>query len=347
MIKVLVVEDSPVIRDFLVHILDSGPEMQVIGTAGDGEKAIESAVRLKPDVITMDIHMPKMDGLEATKRIMEVMPTPIVIVTGSSAAREVATAFHAMEVGALAVVPRPRGISDPEYETTAKELIQTIRLMSEVKVVRRLPHLIKKLALPTPAAKVEAVPAEIKLVVVGGSTGAPLVLQAIFSHLPKEFPVPVLTVQHIAAGFISGFAEWLNAASALQIRIAIDGEYLLPGHVYLAPDGLHMGVADGNRVMLSKDTPENGLRPSVSYLFRSAAQVFGKNAVGVLLTGMGNDGAEELKLMKDKGAVTIAQDKESSIVHGMPGEAIALGAATYVLPAEEIASALITVVSKR
>jgi len=151
----------------------------------------------------------------------------------------------------------------------------------------------------------------------------------------------VLIVQHMAAGFVLGFAEWLAGTSSLPVHVAIDGEYLLPGHVYLAPDGFHMGIKEGDRIKLSKEEPEDGLRPSVSHLFRSVARAFGKNAVGILLTGMGRDGAKELKLMKNKEAITIAQDKESSVVHGMPGEAIGLGAATYVLPPGRIAATLI------
>jgi two-component system chemotaxis response regulator CheB len=278
---------------------------------------------------------------------METQPTPIVIVSGSSTVKEVTTAFRALEAGALAVVSRPKGIGDPEYGTTARELIQTVKLMSEVKVVRRWPRFKKEPVPPTVMDKFKAAPAEVKVVAIGSSTGGPMVLQTILSRLPKDFPVPVLIVQHMASGFLSGFAEWLGDSSALPVHVAIDNERLLPGHVYLAPDGFHMELASENRIMLTKEEPENGLRPSVSYLFRSVAQVFGRKAIGVLLTGMGRDGAGELKSMKDKGAITIAQDKESSIVHGMPGEAISLGATTYVLPPEGIASALASIASER
>jgi two-component system chemotaxis response regulator CheB len=345
MIKVLVVEDSPVVREFLVYILNSDPAIQVIGTASTGEEGLEAVRRLKPDIVTMDIHMPKMDGWKATRRIMETRPTPIVIVSGSSTVKEVVTAFRAVEAGALAVVSRPKGIGDPEYEITSRELIQTVKLMSEVKVVKRWPHFKKEPVPPTAEERLKAASAEVKVVAIGSSTGGPMVLQTILSRLPKDFPVPILIVQHMGSGFISGFAEWLADSSVLPVHVAIDNERLLPGHVYLAPDGLHMRVGAGKRIMLSKEEPENGLRPSVSHLFRSMAQVFGRNAIGVLLTGMGRDGAEELKSMKDRGAITIAQDKESSTVYGMPGEAINLGAATYVLPPERIASALATIAS--
>ncbi|RJP56018.1 MAG: chemotaxis response regulator protein-glutamate methylesterase [Deltaproteobacteria bacterium] len=343
MIKVLIVDDSAVAREFLVHILGSDPQLEVVGTARDGEEAIEAAMRLKPDVITMDIHMPNRDGFEATLRIMETNPIPIVIVSGSSTVKEAATAFRAVEAGALAVISRPKGIGDPEYERTVRELIQTVKLMAEVKVVRRWPHLKKEQVTQTTAKEIKAALAEVKVVAIGASTGGPLVLQAILSRLPKEFPVPVLIVQHMAAGFVHGFAEWLAGSSALPVHVAVNNEPFLPGHAYLSPDGFHIGAGSGNRIMLSQSEPENGLRPSVSYLFRSVAQIFGKNAVGILLTGMGKDGAKELRLMKDKGAITIVQDMESSVVHGMPGEAISLGAATYVLSPGKIADVLISV----
>ncbi len=345
-IKVLVVEDSPVIQEFLVHILSSDPEIQVVGTANNGEEAIEAVKLKKPDVITMDIHMPKMDGFEATRIIMETQPTPIVIMSGSSTAKEAAFAFRAIEVGALAVVPRPKGIGHPDYEATAKELIRTVKLMSEVKVVRRWAKLRKKAVPPAQELEVREVSPEIQVVAIGASTGGPIALQTILSGLPKDFLVPVLIVQHIAAGFVEGFVEWLAQSSGFPVHVAADGEYALPGHAYVAPDGFHMKVRTGNRIALSRDEPNDGLRPSISYLLESVAKVFGQNAIGLLLTGMGKDGTEELKLMKDQGALTIAQDEKSSIVFGMPGEAIKLDAATYVLPPERIATALTSLVSR-
>ena len=181
----------------------------------------------------------------------------------------------------------------------------------------------------------------------GASTGGPPVLQAVLAGLPKDFSVPILIVQHIAHGFLPGMVEWLNQTSGLRITVASQGTRPLPGHVYLAPDSVHMGVSSGGRILLAHDEPENGLRPAVSYMFRSLASVFGASALGMLLTGMGKDGAVELKLMKDKGATTIVQDQESSVVHGMPGVAIELGGATHVLAADKIADALVTLVNRR
>lgn len=345
-VKVLVVEDSPVVRDLLVHLLGSDSDIRVIGTASNGEEALEAVKRRKPDVITMDIHMPGMNGLDASRRIMETVPTPIVIVSGSSMRDEVAATFRALEAGALAILQKPVSTGHPSYHETARQIIETVKLMSEVKVVRRWPK--REAAVPArEEVELKPVPTEVKLVAIGASTGGPIVLKTILSGLPKDLSAPVVVVQHIAAGFTEGFAEWLAQACGFPVHVAAHGEGLRPGHAYIAPDGFQMRVEQGNRITLSSDEPENGHRPSVSYLFRSVAAVLGRNAVGVLLTGMGKDGAEELKLMREKGAVTIAQDQESSVVHGMPGEAINLDAAMYVLSPGEIAAALGNLVKER
>ena len=347
MIKVLIVEDSPVAREFLTYILTSDPAIQVVGVAKNGAEALEITAQLRPDVITMDIHMPIMDGFEATRRIMETVPTPIVVVSGSAGATEVASTFRALEAGALAVVLRPPGMNHDAFEAGSKELLQTVKLMSEIKVVRRIPRAVQgRVFAPLPVALAPRTDARIQVVAIGASTGGPPVLQKILSGLPRDLPVPLLIVQHIAPGFVQGFAEWLSGAAHFPVHIASHDEVPLPGHGYVPPDGLHMGVGNGPRIVLSGHPPENGLRPSVAYLFRSIAQVLGPGAVGVLLTGMGRDGAEGLKIMKENGAITIAQDEESSVVHGMPGEAIKLGAATHVLPPEGIAAMLAALVKK-
>jgi two-component system chemotaxis response regulator CheB len=342
MIKVLVVEDSPVVQEFLVYLLSSDPEIQVIGTATNGEEALEAVEQKKPDVITMDIHMPRMNGIEATRRIMETHPTPIIIVSSSENLKEVATTFQAMEAGALAVISRPKGIGHPNQITSAKELIRTVKLMSEVKVVRRwvrsgtipvVPSVIKE--------QEKKLRKRIGVIAIGASTGGPVILQTILAGFPKDFPVSVLIVQHIASGFMRGFVDWLAQSTGFPIHVAVHGEILSFGHAYVAPEGSQMGVSPDNRILLSQCGPLGGLNPSISYLFRSVSEVYGSNAAGILLTGMGKDGAEELKLMKEKGALTIVQDEASSIVFGMPGEAIKLGAATYVLSPEKIVSLII------
>jgi two-component system chemotaxis response regulator CheB len=350
MIRVLVVEDSATVREFLLQIFASDPAIEVVGTAETGEEALEAVARMKPDVITMDIHMPKMNGFDATRRIMETHPTPIVIVSGAADATDTAKAFRAIESGALAVLRTPSGMGHPEHRQSITDLLRTTKLMSEVKVVRRWPRyrqaevipetsLCAEIQLPTPHTQPS-------LIAIGASTGGPPALQTILAGLPQYFPVPVLIVQHIAAGFTQGFVEWLAQSSSLRVHVPTHGQPVLPGRVYVAPDGLHMAVGADGRLQISADEAENGLRPSVSYLFRSVAKQYGPSAIGVLLTGMGKDGARELKLMKEQGAVTFAQDRDSSVVHGMPGEAIKLGGATYILPPEKIRSALVGLVTK-
>jgi two-component system chemotaxis response regulator CheB len=325
-------------REFLVNLLGADPEMEVVSTARDGEEAVDLALRHRPHVITMDVNMPNMNGFDATRKIMETVPTPVVIVTGAMDTKAVATTFHAMEAGALMVLPVPAGVGHPDHEAMARELVLNVKLMSEVKVVRRRPRTAK--AKPAKPAVIERAAPQVQIVAIGASTGGPIVIHTILSKLPGNFPLPLLIVQHMAPGFVAGFAEWLSESTGFPVHVARDGELMLPGRAYLAPDSLQMGAGLGHRIRLTDGEAENGLRPSVSYLFRSVAEAFGKDAAGVLLTGMGRDGAAELKLMRDRGAITFAQDRVSSVVHGMPGEAIRLGAATRVLAPEKIAEEL-------
>jgi two-component system chemotaxis response regulator CheB len=345
MIKILIVEDSPVMQQLLIHAISSDPIFSIIGIANNGEEAIEKVHRLNPDIIAMDWYMPKMDGYEATRVIMETKPTPIVIVTGSINANDVAFSFSMIDAGALAIVKKPPSINHPDYQKDTQELIQTLKLMSEVKLVRRIA---RKTNLTTEheIRKLTNEEAPIQIISIGASTGGPLALQKILALLPKDIPVPILIVQHISQGFIEGFVEWLKTTTHFPLHIASHGEYPMPGHGYVAPDGFHMGVENGPRIILSNHELENGLRPSVAYLFRTTAKVLGSKAIGILLTGMGRDGADELKLMKENGAITIAQDKDSSVVHGMPGEAIKLNAATHILSPEDISKTLAAFFSK-
>lgn len=350
MIRVLVVEDSATMREFLLQILGSDPAIAVVGTAETGEEAIEAVLRTRPDIVTMDVHMPRMNGFDATRRIMETHPTPIVIVSGTTDAADTARAFRGIESGALALLRKPAGVGHPDHEQSALELIRTVKAMSEVKVVRRWPRFRPVEILPADSVSTgfpfQSAHTQIRIVAIGASTGGPPVLQTILAGLANDFPVPVLIVQHITPGFTQGLVELLAQSSNLPVHVAEHGQSVLPGQAYVAPDGLHMAVGADGRIQLTTDEPENGLRPSVACLFRSVAQAYGQSAVGVLLTGMGKDGAAELKLMRERGAVTIAQDRDTAVVHGMPGEAIRLGGATYVLPPEQICQALTSLTTK-
>jgi two-component system chemotaxis response regulator CheB len=350
MVKVLIVEDSIVARKVLEHILQSDSEIDVIGTATNGLEALEFLSKHNPDVITMDIIMPKMDGLEATRRIMETRPLPIVIVSASLERAEVDRSFKAIEAGAVAVLEKPR-VSDLDVRGgDAEKLIQTVKLMSQVKLVKRWSRrkadepIVKS---PQPVAA-EPIPSkDIKVVAIGASTGGPGILHRILGRLPADFPVPILLVQHISPGFSQGFVDWLNKSCAFDVSLATHGERAQPGHAYVAPDYVEMSVDSQLRIQLTSGESMNGNVPSVSCLFRSVAEAIGPNAVGVLLTGMGRDGASELKLMRDKGAITIAQNKETSIVYGMPGEAMKIGAAKHSLSPEQIAMMLKSLVNRR
>jgi len=339
-VKVLIVDDSRVVQQFMIHIFSHDPEIQVVGVANSGEEAVKLTLEMKPDVITMDVYMPGMDGYEATRTIMEKVPTPIVIVSGILQTDDVTNSFRLFESGALAIVPRPPWMEDPEFVNARNTLIQTVKLMAEVKVVRRFPNQSKDRIKHTPIKhpeNTEYVSKDIRLIAIGSSTGGPAVLKTILDNLPKDLPVPVVIVQHIAKEFVKGLRDWLASTSALPLSVAQDGEILKPGYAYLAPDHYQMGIVAGLKISLKLHPTENGLSPSVDYLFRSVGDVVGSGAIGILLTGMGKDGAKELKTMKDKGAVTIVQDEESCVVYGMPGEAAKIGAASHILGPEKIA----------
>jgi two-component system chemotaxis response regulator CheB len=343
-IKVLVADDSDVNRMLLVRLLNSDPRIQVIGAVTDGQAALDflDAGGERADVVIMDLHMPRIDGFEATRRIMETRPLPIIICTATASPQDLAIAFRSMEAGAVACVEKPVALG-VDFEQRLRNLLQTVRLMSEVKVVRRWSRSRSVPAAPAANGPIKSRlgGSRIRLIGIGASTGGPQVLQTILSGLPKDFPVPLLIVQHIARGFLPGMVDWLNQTTGSRVRIAAHGVTPMPGHAYVAPDDFHLAADPSGNLTLAREAPESGLRPAVSFLFRSLAESCGANAVGVLLTGMGKDGAAELKRMKDHGAYTIAQDRDSSIVHGMPGAAIELGAATQVLPADKIAGALI------
>lgn len=342
MIRVLIVDDSQVAQVFLAHLLTADPGLEVAGFANNGAEALDAVKYLRPDVITMDIHMRQVNGYEATRAIMATLPTPIVIVSGSATAKESLGLFQALDAGALAVVVRPPGIGDPDYPAAAQALIQTIKTIAAIKVVRRYGRVADATAITVVHRPVPSAPQPIRLVAIGASIGGPAVLNSILSRLPRDLPVPVLIVQHIASGFVEGFIEWLTTAANFPLHLAQHGQEPQPGHGYIAPDGYHMGLMSSLRIGLSDHAPEQGSRPAVGYLFRTVAKFLGPRAIGVLLTGMGRDGADDLKALRDTGATTIAQDEATSVVHGMPGEAIKLGAATYILPPDKIAATLVS-----
>ena len=341
--RVLVVEDSPAFRDLLVNILQSTPGLQVVGTARNGVEAVRLVRRLKPDIITMDVHMPEMDGFEATRQIMGEMPRPIIIVSASYNKNEQDLTFNALQSGALSVFEKPTLQDSPEVY---KRLAEQVKLMAEVKVVRRwTPR--ETTAAPAPFGS-PALPkngrTKLQMVAIASSTGGPGTLAEILRPLPADLPLPILIVQHITPGFAEGLAAWLHHQVPLEVRLARHSDEPRPGQVLIAPDDYHMQINSMGLVALVKTPPYNGLRPSANVLFHSLAQVYGPTSLGIILTGMGNDGAEGLQAMYEAGAQTIAQDKDSCVVFGMPAAAIELGAARQVLPASKIAAAMMALV---
>lgn len=362
MIKVLLVDDSLSTQLVLSNILQSDPRIKVTATATNGHEALECLKRHKFDVVTMDCHMPGMDGLEATRIIMETVPMPIIICSASWDASDTTTAFQFMDAGALVVIEKPAKTRQAQFERLSKQLIETVKLMSEIKVVkRRRPATagadstksVKSTNRPAAASKADVKPGtgnsvidvagsrvQTKIVVIGASTGGPPAIKAILAGLPEDFRLPILVVQHISEGFAPGFASWLDKTTKLNVREALHMEEALPGTVYLAPAGAHMSIGENCRISLIDGPSEYGVKPAISVLFRSVAQNFASNSVGILLTGMGLDGALELKAMRDVGAMTIAQDQASCVVYGMPREASRLHAATMVLSPEQICESL-------
>lgn len=341
-LRVLVADDSPVARLVLRSILESDPDIEVVGLARNGREAVSMTAQLHPDVITMDVRMPEMDGYEATRQIMAYHPTPILIVTASLAKQDVDFSFRMLEAGALDIFEKPAGDEPATLRARAHFLIERVRLLSRVRVITHLRG--RRTGPPTPLTPVRVVPAAVpqqspqRIVVIGASTGGPRALHRILRHLPADFPAPILVVQHIAQGFTAGLAEWLAAETALRVAVARDREGLEAGRVYIAPEGRHLVL--NQRTVHLQDTPYTRLIPSVDVTMHAVAQNFGSRSVGVLLTGMGSDGASGLLAVHRAGGVTIAQDEETCTIFGMPRAAMEVQAAQHILPLEEISGAL-------
>ncbi len=341
MINVLIVDDSLTTREFLKHIIDSDPQLQVAGEAKNGEEAVRIAGTLKPDVIIMDIQMPGMNGYEATRAIMEKCPVPIIIHSTRVAPEHTENIFKSMRVGAVAVSQKPPGLGHPESKILVDKLLRTVKLMSEIKVVRLLKQ--KKTPKKSNAInkkKLFANKPSTGIIAIGASTGGPPILQTILSNLNQKFTIPIVIVQHIANGFLEGMVDWLSKTTHLTLKIPKTGEQVKNGHVYFAPEDHHIDITPSRTFQIYKINEKENFKRPISHLFCSIAKIYKKNSVGVLLTGMGNDGAIGLKEMKDQGAMTLAQDKESSVVFGMPGEAIKMKAETFVLSPTDITAFL-------
>jgi two-component system, chemotaxis family, protein-glutamate methylesterase/glutaminase len=341
MIRVLVVDDSALMRKLIPQLLERDNSIHVIGTAMDGAFALKKIEELKPDAITLDLEMPRMDGIETLRQIMRQHQVPVVVV--SSHTREGASStFKALHMGAFDFVAKPENVLAEGMSEIGAELIAKIKAAVSSPFLRRPVLYAGKLSYPKPKHHNVLGPAS-KVVAIGISTGGPNSMEYLLGQLPADFPAAILVVQHMPAGFTEAFARRLNESCAMDVKEAQSGDLLLAGRVLICPGDRHMRVRRmplGDVVVLSDDVKVNGHRPSVDVLFRSVAPEFGADSVGLLMTGMGEDGAEGLGVMKAAGAFTIAQDEASSIVFGMPRAAIERGYANRVVSLEALANTL-------
>lgn len=389
MIRVLLVEDSPVATTIFKRMLSTSPDIVVVGCARTGTEGLAMIPHLQPHVICTDLHMPQMDGLEFTQEVMAKFPRPILVISSSVQPENTHNVFKLLQAGAVEVFPKPRGAIGEHYETTRSELISKIRILSGVAVFTR--HRRQRITESTsvvtktdaPAKPVSSQPGEttrvglsvrpkispsppkvgiqplapkgrancppapsrtgiaavqlVKIVGIGASTGGPQALYTILTSLPANFPLPIVCIQHISEGFLQGLVDWLNSECAMQVKIASADELPQPGTIYFPPERHHLELNSQQRFSCSSAPPCSGHRPSVTVTFNSLAKIYGSKAMGILLTGMGRDGADGMQAIHRAGGVTIAQDEKTSVVFGMPKEAIALGAASLVLPLNEIA----------
>ena len=332
--RVLIVEDSAVLRHLLMRVVASDPRLELLQAVETAEEALRLVPHLRPDVISMDICLPGMDGLEATRQIMAHFPTPIVIVSDTVGNEATKVSMNALRSGALAVVEKPQGLSGGGTGATAQGIATQLYIMSQVPVIRR--RMVQ--AEPSPRPDVWTRPLDIHphILALAASTGGPPAFARVLGDRPADFALPVVLVQHMGEPFMEGFAQWLDQQVPMPVMLARHGTPLVRGRVLVAPGNRHMTVGTRGEVVLHDEAQVQGQRPSADVLFSSVARVFGADGLGVLLTGMGEDGVEGLGRIRARGGYTIAEDRSTSVIHGMPGAAEQAGAACISLPVHEI-----------
>jgi two-component system, chemotaxis family, protein-glutamate methylesterase/glutaminase len=342
-IRVLIVEDSKVIREFLEHIIGRDPRLEIAGSAGSAEEALRILDRAAPDVISMDIRLPGMNGFEATQRIMSDRPTPIVVVSASVEREDLRITMNALQAGALTVLEKPMGATSDEYEALAERLCTQLAIMSQVKVVRR-----RGIARAPARVDQRTIGArdDYRMLGIVSSTGGPNALVQLLGALGTDFPLPILLVQHITSSFLEGFAGWLESVCPFSVEIVRGRTTPARGTIYIAAPDRHLR-AEPDGLLVDAGESICAQRPSGTVLFESMANAYGRGALAVLLTGMGNDGADGMLRVRQCGGHTIAEDESTAVVYGMPAEAVRLGAVLESLPLPSIAPRILELTASR
>lgn len=341
MIRLMLVEDSPTIREMFIYTLASENDIEIVAIAEDGEEAINLARKVGPDIILMDIEMPKLNGYEAAEMIMGTNPCPILLMSAAWDIDDIRETSINRNIGALGVYEKPYGPGHPHFKELYNKIVTDIRLMSDVHVIKR--HTKKHHPIKSePRAKMRV---KRSLVMIGASTGGPPILQSILNALPADYPLPILVAQHMSSDFVNSLIEWLDDQCSLKIKKAEEGEKIHGGYVYIAPAEYHLCL-NGDRIKLVKSDKEELTVPSVSKLFSSIHPFYADKIVAILLSGMGNDGADSITELKNNGALTLAQNEVTSIVFGMAKEAEKLGGIEFILPPEEIIGFLLEIQDK-
>jgi two-component system chemotaxis response regulator CheB len=340
MVRVLVVDDSALMRKLIPQIIERDSSIHVVGTAMDGEFALKKIEELQPHVITLDLEMPRMDGMDTLRAIMRQSRLPVIVVSAHTT-QGASTTFKALALGAFDFVAKPHDALSAQMDAIATELITKIKVASQTRMPKSQPELPVTRRLKKTATK--RLPTR-KVVAIGISTGGPNALQYVLSQLPADFPAAIVVVQHMPEGFTELFARRLDECCAIDVKEAHSGDLLLAGRALICPGNRHMKLKRmplGDIVVLSDEEKVSGHRPSVDVLFRSVAQEFGRDSIGLIMTGMGEDGADALGDIKKAGGMTIAQDEESCVVYGMPRAAIDRGNAMRVVPLDALANTLL------
>ncbi len=365
-IRVVIIDDSSVARHMLSSMISRDPALQVVGQARDGQEGIRIVQALRPDVVTMDVSMPGLDGIATTEHLMAYCPTPILVLTGSLSSHEVDIIFRMLDAGALEVIEKPSGVDLHQFERATRDLIRRIKILARVRVVTHLrgrrrigetpapvsvPIKAEPRVAPVVVLQPKPVPSHLSfsrkqfpVIMIGASTGGPRVVHRILSELPSDLYAAIVVVQHIAEGFGPGMAEWLQNASRLPVRLATEDQRVIPGQVLVAPDQRDLLITQQECVHLTQ-APLLLQRPSIDIAMQAAAEVFAARTIGVLLTGMGRDGAFGMLTIRKRGGHTIAQDEQSCTIFGMPKAAIQIDAVSEVLSPSQITDRLIELTS--